>query len=99
LETQVLRQLCKQSCSIIATGGGCVTRMENYDLLHQNSLVIWIQRDPELLPSDGRPISQKIGPEALYKERKPLYEYFSDYIVSNQEDPAHTMYTILQLLK
>ena len=99
LETQVLRQLCKQSGSIIATGGGCVTRKENYDLLHQNSMIIWIQRDLDLLPTAGRPISQKTSAEALFRERKPLYDSFSDYTVINQKDPEHTVHAILELLK
>ena len=35
LETRVLESLGKQSGLVIATGGGCVTRMRNYPLLQQ----------------------------------------------------------------
>ena len=34
-ETAILAQLGKQSGTVISTGGGCVTRPENYPLLHQ----------------------------------------------------------------
>ena len=34
-----------------------MTREENYDLLRQNSCVIWLQRDIAKLPTCGRPLS------------------------------------------
>ena len=77
-ETQVLEALGKRSGLVIATGGGCVTRERNYPLLHQNSRIIWIQRDAALLPTDGRPLSQKTAPAVLYEQRKPLYAAFAD---------------------
>ena len=59
LETQVLSELGKRSGLVIATGGGCVTRERNYPLLHQNSRIIWLQRCPARLPTEGRPLSQR----------------------------------------
>lgn len=78
LETQVLMELGKRSGLVIATGGGCVTRERNYPLLHQNSRIIWIQRDAALLPTEGRPLSQKTPPAVLYEQRKPMYAAFAD---------------------
>ena len=78
IETRVLERLGKESGLIIATGGGCVTRERNYPLLHQNSRIIWIQRDAALLPTDGRPLSQKTAPAVLYEQRKPMYAAFAD---------------------
>ena len=83
LETKVLDALGKQSGLIIATGGGCVTRNENYPLLHQNSTVFWLQRDISSLPKDGRPLSQLNKLEDMYSVRKPMYQRFADYVVSN----------------
>ena len=77
-ETQVLEALGKRSGLVIATGGGCVTRERNYPLLHQNSRIIWIQRDATLLPTDGRPLSQKTAPAVLYEQRMPMYAAFAD---------------------
>lgn len=82
-ETKALQQLGKQSGLIIATGGGCVTRQQNYPLLHQNGRIIWIQRPLDQLPVDGRPLSQARNPELLYQERKPFYEAFADITVQN----------------
>ena len=82
-ETEILRALGKQSSLVLATGGGCVTREENYDLLHQNGRIFRICRDLNDLPADGRPLSQRDGVKALYEKRKPMYEAFADHKVEN----------------
>ena len=83
LETEVLSQLGKGSGLVIATGGGCVTRLENYSLLHQNGTIFWIRRELDKLPTEGRPLSQTGQLEQMYRVRKPLYEAFADHIVEN----------------
>ncbi len=96
-ETKVLIQLGKQSGLVIATGGGCVTQLRNYPFLHQNSHIIWIQRSPEALPTDGRPLSQKTNPRVLYQRRKPLYAAFADGVVSNDGTVEETVEEILKV--
>lgn len=83
LETQVLGEMGKRSGLVIATGGGCVTRAENYPLLHQNGSIIWLTRDIASLPTQGRPLSQANKLEDMYTLRKPLYDRFADCIVDN----------------
>lgn len=83
IETEAISTLSKSSGLVIATGGGCVTRQENYPLLHQNGTIIWLQRDLSQLPTDGRPLSQKGKLDAMYQVRRPLYEAFSDVTVIN----------------
>ena len=99
LETQVLTKLGKQSGLIIATGGGCVTRQENYPLLHQNGIVFWLQRTTALLPTEGRPLSQQNKLEEMYRVRKPLYEAFADCIVHNNHSPEETALEITKALE
>ena len=99
LETQVLAELGKQSGLIIATGGGCVTRQENYPLLHQNGILIWIQRNTALLPTEGRPLSQQQRLEDMYRLRKPLYEAFADCTVQNDRTPEETTHEIIKALE
>ena len=98
-ETTALAQLAKQSGLVIATGGGCVTRECNYGLLHQNGRIFWLQRDLNLLPVDGRPLSQVNKLEVLYKIRKPMYEAFADHTVSNRNNPDSTVRQILRILE
>ena len=98
LEHQVLVDLGKLSGAVIATGGGCVTRRENYAPLHQNGRIFWLQRDLEKLPTDGRPISQSTTAQALYQARKPLYEAFSDTVVDNNAGRGDAAARILEEL-
>ena len=88
-ESMVLEELGKRSGLIIATGGGCVTREENYAHLHRNGTIFWRQRDIEKLPTEGRPLSQQGSLQEMYKKRAPLYERFADVIISNDGDDPH----------
>lgn len=68
----------KEKSQIIATGGGVITRPENYNSLKQNGIIVFINRDADLLPTNGRPLSQMHGVKALYEKRMPLYRQFAD---------------------
>ncbi len=94
-ETAVLRELGKKSGLVIATGGGCVTRPENYPVLHQNGTIFWLQRDISQLPTDGRPLSQANPLEEMYRIRKPLYEAFADHSIDNSHAISDTVDAIL----
>lgn len=98
LETQVLADLGKESGLVIATGGGCVTQDCNYNHLHQNSIIIWLQRDTDKLPTDGRPLSQTSSLEDMYALRKPLYEHYCDIILDNNGAPGDTVDAIEQII-
>ena len=87
LETAAIAEYAKKSYYVIATGGGCVTRPENYRLLHQNGNIIWIQRDINLLPTKGRPLSKKGTLHKMYEARKSMYEQFADCILINDRSP------------
>lgn len=99
-ETEVLAELGKSSSLIIATGGGCVTREENYRLLHQNGVIFQLERDLALLPTDGRPLSQRGSLEAMYKKRAPMYARFADHVINNNcGSVTDTAEKILEALK
>ena len=80
-ETKVLAEVSKQSGTIIATGGGIVTREENIPLLKQNSVIFYLNRPLSELSSKGRPITQRHGVNELFEIRKTLYEKTSDFEV------------------
>lgn len=97
LETEVLTQIGQRSGQVVATGGGCVTQVCNYRLLHQNGTIFYLQRSTEKLPTVGRPLSQSRSIAEIYHERKPLYEAFADYTINNNGDPASTVQQILRI--
>ena len=96
-ETQVLAELGKQSDIVIATGGGCVTREENYPLLHQNGTIFCLNRDLSKLPTDGRPLSQSTKLAEMYRVRKPLYDRFADCCVGNDGEIQAAAQAILHI--
>ena len=93
----MLAELGKRSGCVIATGGGCVTRGENYDLLHQNGEIIWLRRSLTELPVEGRPVSQSRSLPELYREREPAYRRFADFCVENEAAPEAAVEKIKEL--
>ena len=95
IEHEAVCRLGKKSGYVIATGGGVVTRAENYGPLHQNGTIVFLTRPVEELSSAGRPLSQSVGVEALYEKRLPLYEAWADARAATLEDPNRTADAIL----
>lgn len=96
LETKVLADLGKQSGMVIATGGGCVTREENYPLLHRGGTIVRLLRDVECLPVEGRPLSQSGSLTEMLRIREPMYRRFADITVDNGGTPEDTVRKILE---
>ncbi len=97
-ETAVLRELGKLSGAVISTGGGCVTREENYPLLHQNGVLVWLRRELSVLPKEGRPLSLKNDLEEMYRQRKEQYARFADLTVDNDGSLEETVEQIVRAL-
>ena len=98
METDTLSELGKQSGLVIATGGGCVTQARNYPLLHQNGTILWLTREIQKLPTDGRPLSQAGKLNEMYEKRQPLYRQFADEEISNDDPVDQTLSRIRSAL-
>lgn len=98
LETEILSRLGRLSGAVISTGGGCVTREENYELLHQNGAIIWLRRDTDKLDKTGRPISLRSDLNELYRKREPMYRRFADKAVDNNGSVEDTLRQIMEAL-
>ncbi len=90
MEHRVTEELGKLSGCVIACGGGVVTRDENYNSLHQNGTVVFIERNLEMLPTDNRPLSQSNSLQSLYNSRIDAYRRFADITVKSTEIPQIT---------
>ncbi len=97
-ESQAIQDLGKCSGIVLATGGGCVEREENYFPLHQNGTIFCLRRDLDLLPREGRPVSQSSDMEALARRREPLYQRFADYTIDNNGPVEETVNHILEVM-
>ena len=78
LETEAVAELSKLTGAVIACGGGVVTREENYYPLAENGHIVFLNRDISLLSTVGRPVSQAVPVERLYRMRLPLYRSWCD---------------------
>ena len=98
-ETRALEELGKQSALVIATGGGCVTQERNYGLLHQNGTIVWIKRNLDVLPVDGRPLSASGNLKEMYRIRQPMYSSFADISITNEGSPEEAALQIIARLE
>ncbi|MBE6962672.1 MAG: shikimate kinase [Ruminococcaceae bacterium] len=95
LEREVTTEAGKLSGKILLTGGGVVKDERNYAPLRQNGRIYHLLRDLELLPTEGRPLSQTTKLTAMWEERRPMYERFRDAVIDNDgaiEDTAQTIW-------
>ncbi len=106
IETQVLKAIGQRHSLIVATGGGVVTRVENWGVLHQG-VVIWI--DPGItrlscrLRNDPgeRPLLKTKTTEAfsqLCLEREKYYSEADLHLKVEEETPKEVAQKILTRL-
>ena len=89
IETAAVNSLNHETGMVIACGGGVVTREENYGSLAENGRLVFIRRDVDALPVEGRPISQSTSLDRLYAQRLPLYRSWCDLEVENNGKTPH----------
>lgn len=85
---------------VLATGGGAVIRAENRQNLRMNGVGVFLTRDLDDLPLDGRPVSQAATSlSALYETRLSFYQACSDVTVANDDEPAVVAKRIVERLR
>ncbi len=95
LEAQTLVEVCAQGGQVVATGGGAVLRADNRAALRRTGRVYFLRRDLDLLPTEGRPLSQAGSLEEMYRARRPLYKAAADMVIDNggvQEQTAQLIW-------
>ena len=107
IETAVLNQIASWHSLVVATGGGVVTRQENWGHMRQG-VVIWLDAPTELLLAriaadpTPRPLMQQPDPAArlseLLGERQPLYAQADLHIKQQGEPPEQVAALVLEAL-
>lgn len=107
LETAVLAQSTGWHSLVVATGGGVVTRPENWGHMRQG-VVIWLEAPHDLLLArltadpTPRPLLQSDDPAArlaaLLQEREPLYGQADLRIAQQNQTPAAVAALVLEAL-
>ncbi len=84
-ESEQIARFSKENNQLLSCGGGAVKNAANVRALHQNGIVLFIDRPVEALAVGGdRPLSSSM--DALRKmelERRPLYTAAADAIILN----------------
>ena len=80
IETEIVREVSKDTGVVIATGGGVPLKSQNIDALLENGRIYFIDRPlDKLLPTDDRPLaSTKDAIIKRYNERYEIYKASSD---------------------
>ena len=101
METEVVKEYEKLEHSIIATGGGIVTKDENYEYFKHNSIIIYLERRPSSKTLErNRPLSSNLEAwENLYNERHHLYMKWKDYKVDSSIKKSDTLKKILNCIR
>ena len=107
MESQVLNAIGQRHSLVVATGGGIVSKQENWGVLHQG-IVIWLNPGREELlrrlhaDSGSRPLLQTEDPEAafdcLFAERLPLYAEADLHVEVGAEEPNGIALKIIEFL-
>ena len=88
---------------VVALGGGTFVRPDNYALLENNGVTLWLDAPFELIrkrvPADGsRPLAADADHfRALFDARRALYEKADHRIAIESEDPEVNVEAILSL--
>lgn len=107
LEAAVLNQIASWHSLVVATGGGVVTRPENWGQLQQG-VVIWLDAPDALLlerlsaDPTPRPLMQSADPAArladLMTQRRPLYAQADLHIVQDGRSADQVAEQVLEAL-
>ncbi len=105
IETNTLKNLLTVQNAVIATGGGCVERRENFEILKSLGIVVFVNRQVEKIISDidtaKRPLltEGKTRLYALNERRLPLYQEVCDIDVLVDLTPEAAAEKILDEVK
>ena len=87
IESAVVREQSAARGVILVTGGGVVTRGENYAPLRSNGRMYQICRPTDQLSRAGRPLSQNADLEQMAAVRMPLYRKWAHVQIENTGTP------------
>ncbi len=97
IESEAIEELSNKKGVVISIGGGGVLMEENVINLKRNGVIFYIDRSIEKLIDTDRPLSKQKGIQALYNERKEIYESVSDFKVKNDSDIENCVKEIISI--
>lgn len=101
IEEKIVERIAKMNNLIISTGGGVIKRQVNIERLKKNGVVVFIDRDVNLLmPASDRPLSSNLNDlKKLYNERYEIYKIAADIVVKNNTKINDVITKIIEEVK
>jgi len=108
VEREVLKEVIKQNDLVVATGGGTLLNDENYQLARENSAIILLKANPEIifnrLKEDGeRPLLSEKNKldriKSLMEERKDQYSRFGYSVDTSNLPVAQVVDEIIKIYR
>ena len=101
IEEKVVERIAKMNNLIISTGGGVIKRQVNIERLKKNGIVVFIDRDVNLLmPASDRPLSSNLNDlKKIYNERYEIYKIAADIVVKNNTKINDVITKIIEEVK
>jgi shikimate kinase len=99
-ETQLLKELAESASGVVATGGGCVLRPENRNVLKKSNCVVYLRVPARLAfertrKDQSRPLLRVADPmqklQELFCERDPLYQDVATIICESTGQNPNTV--------
>ena len=100
IESEVIKEFSVKQGLVLATGGGAVLNSQNVDLLKENGVILFLDRDlRDIEATSDRPLSSNRDDlEKRYKERYPIYISSADYRIDCTNDINENIKTIKEVL-
>jgi len=104
IESQVIDDMTRTACGVLATGGGAVLKEANRQLLRERTQVIYLRVQPEeifrrLKNDQQRPLLQvddpKLKIQQLFEERDPYYQAAAHFVIETNRPRIPTMVTMI----
>lgn len=99
-ESEVIREISRETGLVIATGGGAILDWQNVRRLRRNGSIFYLQRDLDRLEATAdRPLSsERSALEALFARRKEAYERAAEFTIDNNGSLADSLRQIESLI-
>lgn len=108
LETEALKNVCKNDNQVVSLGGGAVLKQENVDIIKANGTLIFLEVEAKtvlkrLKNDTSRPLLNVDNKEAviekMLQERTPIYKNNADFTVNANKNSKNTASFIKKIIK
>ena len=99
-ETAETQRFGKEGRQLISCGGGIVKKPENLRALHQNGIILFIDRPVDALAvGGGRPLSSSMDAlRQMEAQRRPLYLAAADAVIPNNGTLDNALHAAMEAL-